>query len=139
MEANTTYYIYNYSVQPELLFRDQTDVTLFLSKFIHHTQCCAKIHKLMVDSFSFHACITFFPLEDIKFNFSRVRFNSTKRLSQQLGNVFNAYAQAYNAKHHREGNLFRKGFKHLELLTVSEFDELIESTANNLDLSTILT
>ena len=102
MEANSTYYIYNYSVQPELLFRDQSDIDLFLSKINMHLAPCGSLEKLAISSTSFHACITFKSLEELKNTLSRPRFNSTKILSQQIGNVFNAYAQAYNAKHQRQ-------------------------------------
>jgi putative transposase len=134
MEANTSYYIYNYSVQPELLFRNENDIELFVTKMEEHLSSVATIKKLLVNEFSFHALISFYELIDIKSQNSVPKFNSNKLLSRKLSNCFNAYAQSYNSNHFREGNLFRKSFKQIEILEDEEFDELLENsiTKNNL-------
>lgn len=137
MEANTSYYIYNYSVQPEFLFRNENDIEVFINKMEEHLSSVAAIKKLMVNEFSFHALISFYNLEDLKSQNSMPKFNSTKLLSRKLSNCFNAYAQSYNAIHRREGNLFRKSFKHIELIEEDEFDELLESSVNENNLKVI--
>ena len=134
MEANTSYYIYNYSVQPEFLFRNENDIEVFINKMEEHLSSVAAIKKLLVNEFSFHALISFYTLEVLKSQNTMPKFNSTKLLSRKLSNCFNAYAQSYNANHSRKGNLFRKSLKHIELIEEDEFDELLESsvTENNL-------
>jgi hypothetical protein len=134
MEANTSYYIYNYSVQPEFLFRNEDDIEVFINKLEEHLSSVAAIKKLLVNEFSFHALISFYNLEVLKSQNTMPKFNSTKLLSRKLSNCFNAYAQSYNANYSRKGNLFRKSLKHIELIEEDEFDELLESsvTENNL-------
>lgn len=134
MEANTTYYIYNYSVQPEHLFRTDRDIETFISKLDKHLSAVATIKKLLVNDFSFHALIQFYDLETLKSLGVMKQFNSTKLISRKLSNCFNAYAQSYNSSHFRKGNLFRKNFKYIELMEDDEFEELMESelALNNL-------
>lgn len=138
MEANSTYYIYNYSVQPEILFRDNSDIELFLSKINYHLSPCGKLEKLSISPTSFHACITFKSLDDLKQSLPSIKFNSTKLLSKQLGCVFNSYAQSYNAKHKRAGNLFRKGFKQFELCSPDEFEIIASELDSKENLRCIL-
>ena len=138
MEANTSYYIYNYSVQPEFLFRNENDIEVFINKLEEHLSSVAAIKKLIVNEFSFHALVSFYTLDVIKSKNPVPKFNSTKLLSRKLSNCFNAYAQSYNSTHRREGNLFRKSFKHIELIEENEFDELVESSISENNLKVIL-
>lgn len=130
MEASTSYYIYNYAVQPELLFRNDNDIDNFVNKLEEHLSSIATINKLIVNQFSFHASITLHCLEEIKKLNPVPKFNSTKLISRKFSNCFNAYAQSYNSNHTRRGNLFQKGFKKLELIEENEFDELLEKMAS---------
>lgn len=138
MEANTTYYIYNYSVQPEFLFRSERDIVTFLRTLENHLSSVALIKKLLVNDFSFHALITFHDLETLKRHVSIKPFNSTKLISRKLSNCFNAYAQSYNYTYFRKGNLFRKSFKYIELDEDEEFVELIETEISQNNLKVIL-
>ncbi len=126
MEANTTYCIYNHSVQPELLFRDETDVQNFKAKIHIHLGKICEIKQLLWNSTSFYLLITVYDLEVLKSLFHPTKFSSNKRISQQLANCFNGYAQSYNCRHSRKGNLFQKGFKHIELTNDIEWSEFMD-------------
>lgn len=133
MEANTTYCIYNHSVQPELLFRDEIDVQNFKTKIHLHLGKICEVKQLLWNSTSFYLLITVYDLEVLKSLFHQTKFSSTKRISQQLANCFNSYAQSYNYRHSRKGNLFQKGFKQIELTNDIDWLEFMDEVIEPID------
>lgn len=125
MEASFTYYIHNSSVQPELLFRQSEDYTLFQKKIKKYLEPIGQLHALKLSPTEFHLIIEFNDLRILK-NQAKQPFQSNKFLSRKLSDLFNSYAQSYNKKHHRKGALFQKNFKRSEIVDNDHLTEVME-------------
>ncbi|MDR0801818.1 hypothetical protein [Fluviicola sp.] len=128
MEATFTYYIYNSSVQPELLFRQTEDYNLFREKIKRYLDPIGHLHALKLSPTEFHLVIEFNSIRILK-NQAKQPFKSNKFLSQKLADFFNSYAQSYNKKYLRKGALFQKNFKRSEIFDLEHLDEIMKEFA----------
>ncbi|WP_300665199.1 hypothetical protein [Fluviicola sp.] len=128
MEATYIYHIHNSSVQPELLFRQSEDYTLFQKKIQKYLEPIGQLHALKLSPTEFHLVIEFNDLRILKSQ-ARQPFQSNKFLSRRLADLFNSYAQSYNKKHQRKGALFQKNFKRSEITDHEHLAEVIEEIA----------
>jgi putative transposase len=55
----------------------------------------------------------------------------TFRVSRQFGNLFNAYAKAFNKRYNRMGSLFQKPFGRVEVTSDSQFTHLVTYIHHN--------
>lgn len=129
MEATFIYHIHNSSVQPELLFRQPEDYTLFQTKIQKYLEPIGQLHALKLSPTEFHLIIEFTNLHILKGQ-AKQPFQSNKFLSRKMSDLFNSYAQAYNKKHHRKGSLFQKNFKRSEILDDEHLTEILEEFAS---------
>jgi putative transposase len=129
MEASFTYYIHNSSVQPELLFRQAEDYTLFQTKIGQYLEPLGQLHALKLTPTEFHLVIEFNDLRILK-NQAKQPFRSNKFLSRKMADLFNSYAQSYNKKHQRKGALFQKNFKRSEIIDHEHLAEVLEELAS---------
>ncbi len=125
MEATFTYYIHNSSVQPELLFRQNDDYTLFQTKIEKYLAPLGELHALKLTPTEFHLVIKFNDLQILK-SLTQETFQSNKFLSRKMSDLFNSYAQSYNKKHHRKGSLFQKNFKRSEIIDNEHLEAILE-------------
>lgn len=132
MEATRFYYLYNYSVQPELLFRNDENYRFFLKKYEQYIGPVATTHALCLLPNQFHLLVEIKPVEMLlhfktEHTLEKRKLYSTKIIKQQFSNLFNSYAQAYNKQHNRKGSLFQKNYKiqeaetHADILITKEF------------------
>lgn len=126
MEPSFTYYIHNYSVQPELLFRTDENYRFFVQKVQQHISPVAQIRAycLLPDQFHFlveiRAPTVVRELQKQLIHPSRKQRSLSYFVSRKFSDCFNSYAQAYNKMYSRDGALFQKNFKRLE--TGSDMD-----------------
>jgi REP element-mobilizing transposase RayT len=55
----------------------------------------------------------------------------SQKLSKQLSNLFNSYAQYFNKRHERMGSLFMRPFKRKEILDEDQLRKIIHYIHNN--------
>jgi hypothetical protein len=125
MEASFIYHIHNSSVQPELLFRQADDYTLFQSKVGKYLEPIGQLHTLRLTPTEFHLIIEFHPAFLLKSQ-AKHPFQSNKFLSRKMADLFNSYAQSYNKKYRRKGALFQKNFRRSEIVDNIHLAEVLE-------------
>jgi putative transposase len=112
-EPDSYYHIVNHAVGSEQLFRSDENYRYFLQKYARHmTPVCATLaYCLMPNHIHFliktHSEKTLMELPKFKGDLHKL-------IMQQLSNLLNAYAKAYNKKYARKGALwidYSKRFK----------------------------
>lgn len=112
-EPATYYHVINHAVGSENLFRTEGNYHYFLEKYAHYSSSVFSTiaYCLMPNHIHFlvktHSEITLEAHPKYKLNFHKL-------VMQEISNLLNAYAKAYNIKYNRKGALwidFTKRFK----------------------------
>ena len=138
LEFDKFYHIYNRGINCENLFRENADYEYFLWLYSEHIEPVAETFAWVLMKNHFHLLVRIFspgeigfinPNEDKKDIVYPVKkkYNPT----QQFGNLFNAYAKAFNKQYHRTGSLFESPFRRLPVNDGRYFKQLIFYIHNN--------
>jgi len=132
LQPNTFYHIYNHANGSENLFKSDNNYTYFLNKFNQHIGPIADTYAYCLMPNHFHFLIkikdeeTFLTLSKEYPLLNPQGFKTLEGfLSQQFGNLFNAYTKAYNKMYNRKGALFLHNFKRKEVADEAYFAKLI--------------
>jgi REP element-mobilizing transposase RayT len=114
------YHIFNRGNNRETIFREQRNYFYFLKLY-------EKYIPLVADTFAY--CLLpnhFHLLVRVKTGEENMASGiKIKNPGQQFGNLFNAYAKAFNKVYQRTGSLFEKPFKRIEITSDAYFRRLI--------------
>jgi putative transposase len=103
------YHIYNRGVNKEDLFIDSSDYLNFLEQY-------SKTMGVVAETLAYNLLRNHFHFLIYLNEHTEVKRNDNKAMivldaSKQLGHAFNGYAQRFNRKHDRCGNLFETSFR----------------------------
>ena len=121
MQPDTFYHIYNHANGDEDLFREDENYYFFLKQWIKYIGPVAATYAYCLMPNHFHALIKVREEEELRQFFTNKKQdltgfeNLSGLLSKQFGNLFNAYAKAYNKRYDRKGSLFNRPFKAKEI------------------------
>ena len=117
-----TYHIFQRGNNRESIFLEKRNYAYFMrlyAKYIHpiadtYAYCLLKNHVHFL----------------VRIKTETLRVSKTLRVlksspSQQFGNLFNAYAKAFNKRYNRTGSLFQKPFGRVEVTSDSHFIHLV--------------
>jgi len=104
-EPATYYHIVNHAVGSENLFRSEENYRYFLSRYAHYLPSVASTLCYCLMPNHIHFLIRTHPEETLS-KHAKYKGNFHKLIMQQLSNLLNAYAKAYNKKYNRKGALW---------------------------------
>ena len=125
LKTDKFYHIYNHAVGKENFFETDADYTWFLEKYRKYVVPLCEVYSFCLMPNHFHLVVRIKSEKEVKKVLSE---RSTGRLSiddkiqkdnsylanavsQQFGNLFNAYAKYFNYVHQRKGTLFTRAFR----------------------------
>jgi putative transposase len=126
MQPDTYYHIYNYSNDPEVLFRCDENCRFFLQQYFHFISPIADTFTYCLLPNHFHFLIRLRSLAEISLLQERypnpARYKTTEQfISRQFSNFFSSYAKAYNKMYQRNGSLMRQNFRRKPIATDQAF------------------
>jgi putative transposase len=138
LEFNKYYHIYNRGINSETIFRERSNYEHFLRLYAKHIEPVAETFAWVLMKNHFHLLVRIFAEEEINFIVPkeekkhiiypvRKKYNPT----QQFGNLFNAYAKAFNKRYNRTGSLFETPFDRIPVNNERYFKQLIFYIHNN--------
>ena len=117
LQAGGCYHIFNHANGPEQLFVQEGNYAYFLRKYAQHISPVADTFAYCLMPNHFHLLVRIKTWEalpahwDIEAYSPETELRCAHKISKCFGNLFSAYAQAFNKQQHRRGNLFISNFK----------------------------
>ncbi|HEY3390269.1 MAG TPA: hypothetical protein VGK38_11895 [Prolixibacteraceae bacterium] len=105
------YHIYNRGINSCDIFRQRSNYEYFLELYNKHISTVADTYAWVLMKNHFHLLVKIKEEEELN---SPDRVSNPVRAldpSKQFSNLFNSYAQAFNKRYMRHGNLFERPFK----------------------------
>jgi len=138
IEYDRYYHIYNRGINGETLFRETSNYEHFVRLMDLHLSPVVEIYSWVLMKNHFHFLVRILSLEEIGFiepkeDQKNINYPKKKKYNptQQFGNLFNAYAKAYNLKYERTGSLFESPFRRIRVDDERYFKQLIFYIHNN--------
>jgi len=138
LKHDTYYHIYNRGINSETLFREKTNYEHFLGLYSEHITPVAETFAWVLMKNHFHFLVRILAPEEIGFikpkeGKEHIVYPEKKKYNptQQFGNLFNAYAKAFNNKYNRTGSLFESPFRRLVVDNEQYFRRLVYYIHNN--------
>ncbi len=143
LHADNYYHIFNRTNNRELLFKNDEDRKLFLSKYVEYLLPCINTIDYCLLGNHFHFLIKVKSIDDIvnwTKNVDLITQTSAQRklldteldsrtthkvIKSQFTRLFTSYAMKFNKKYNRSGNLFYRPFKRVIVNKESYFTYLI--------------
>ena len=138
LEPEHYYHIYNHAVGNETLFSTDKDYIYFLSQLKKHILPVSELLSYCLMPNHFHLLLRFKNENEIKVFLNTVLKGNTadelikknknhisEKLSQVLGNCFNAYAKHFNFFKNRTGALFKRAFRRKKINDMDYLRKLI--------------
>lgn len=125
------YHIYNKAVGDELLFKSRSNYLYFLDLMRSKLATYVKFYTYCLMPNHFHFLIQIKEkksFEDIDLVSEE---NISSLVSRKFGNLFNAYAQAFNKENQRKGSLFKNRFKRKRIEYEKYLLELVQYIHQN--------
>jgi putative transposase len=113
------YHIYNHANGFEDLFRNEGNYAYFLKKYAEHIPAVADTFAYCLMPNHIHLMVRIKPQSELP------NGGTPKAVSQVFGNLFSAYAQAFNRQQGRKGSLFIPNFKRKQVEDDRYFSNLI--------------
>jgi REP element-mobilizing transposase RayT len=131
------YHIYNRGIDSCNLFQETDNYEYFLSLYDKYLSPVAETYAWVLMPNHFHILVRVKEEEEVAFDSSTpdrvlnpVR-GKVGNPSQQLSKLFNSYAQAFNKRYGRHGNLFERPFKRKLIDNESYLKQVILYIHNN--------
>jgi len=138
LEPNTYYHIFNRGINGENLFRETANYRHFLRLYDEHITPIAETFAWVLIKNHFHLLVRILSSDEIdlikpKEEKKNIIYPVKKKYNpaQQFGNLFNAYAKAYNKRYNHTGSLFESPFRRLEVDDERYFRMLVYYIHNN--------
>lgn len=132
LQFNTFYHIYNRGINGETLFMEPANYEHFLRLYAAHISPIAETFAWVLMNNHFHLLVRIYSVDEIGFIQPRedkklIIYQEKKKYNptQQFGNLFNAYAKAYNLKYGRSGGMFESPFRRLMINNEWYFKKLV--------------
>ena len=120
------YHIYNRGNNGENVFIEERNYRHFLKLYARHVDPVADTYAYCLLRNHFHFLVRIREVEEQRADTPKVL-----KASQQLGNLFNAYAKAINRAYGRTGSLFQNPFGRVRIGSDAHFDCLISYIHRN--------
>lgn len=138
LEYSKYYHIYNRGINSETIFRETTNYEHFLNLYHEHITPVAETFAWVLMKNHFHLLVRIFSPDEIDFikpkeEKKNVIYPQKKKYNptQQFGNLFNAYAKAFNGRYSRTGSLFESPFRRLPVENDRYFKQMVFYIHNN--------
>ncbi|WP_420318511.1 transposase [Ekhidna sp.] len=132
LEPEKVYHIWTHANGSENLFRIEDNYRHFLDKYSHHIYPIAKTYSYCLMPNHLHLMV---EIREEKELLNLRGFENPEgliqKISQQFGNLFNAYTKAYNKMYDRRGSLFIPKFRRKHIDNDAYFTRLIAYIHNN--------
>ncbi|WP_425392014.1 transposase [Ekhidna sp.] len=132
LEPERIYHIWTHGNGSENLFRTDDNYRYFLEKYAQHIYPIAKTYAYCLMPNHLHLMV---KIREEKVLLNLQGFGNPGglkgKISQQFGNLFNAYTKAYNKMYNRKGSLFIPKFRRKLIDNDSYFTRLIAYIHNN--------
>ena len=123
-----TYHIYNRVNNRENIFLEERNYRYFLALHARYIQPVADTFAYCLLRNHFHLLLRIKTVDEQREDQETPRVSPAfkpKRPSQQFGNLFNAYAKAFNRAYGRTGSLFQNPFGRVRVTSDAHFQVLI--------------
>ena len=138
LEPDKFYHIFNRGINGENLFVENSNYNHFVRLYIEHITPVAETFAWVLLKNHFHLLVRILPSGEIEFmkpkeEKKNIIYPVKKKYNptQQFGNLFNAYAKAFNKRYNRTGGLFESPFRRLEVDDERYFRMLVYYIHNN--------
>ncbi|MFC2031428.1 transposase [Chloroflexota bacterium] len=135
------YHIYNRGNNREDIFVQERNYRHFLALYARHVQPAADTYAYCLLRNHFHLLVRVKTVEEQKAEADPLTAMAQapgvsptftpKRPSQQFGNLFNAYAKAFNRAYRRTGSLFQHPFGRVMVTSDAHFQALVSYIHRN--------
>ncbi len=134
------YHLFNHSVEPELLFRNEENYRFFLRKLKEYITPVAETLCYNLLPNHYHLFLKMKTEEELKNAYSIIYPMKQNELAidampgfilQQIGNFQNSYSKSYNKVFERMGRLFVESVKRSEIRTEVSFTKIIHYIHGN--------
>ena len=122
------YHIYNRGHNREDIFLERRNYRHFLTLYARYIQPVADTYAYCLLRNHFHVLMRIKTVEEQREYAETLRVSPVfipKRPSQEFGNLFNAYAKAFNRAYGRTGSLFQNPFGRVMVTSDAHFQGLI--------------
>lgn len=138
LEHERYYHIYNRGINGENLFCNNSNYKHFLRLYSEHIEPVAETFAWVLMKNHFHLLVRIFAEDEIDFMKPKEKkknnvypIKKKYNPTQQFGNLFNAYAKAFNKLNNRTGGLFETPFERIPVTDERYFKQLIFYIHNN--------
>jgi len=125
------YHIYNRGIDSCNLFQETDNYEYFLSLYDKYLSPVAETYAWVLMPNHFHILVRVKEEEEIVVDSSTPVRGKTGTPSLQLSKLFNSYAQAFNKRYGRHGNLFERPFRRKLIDNESYLKQVILYIHNN--------
>lgn len=143
MHAENYYHVFNRTNNKEILFREKEDRKFFLKRYKEYLVPYLDTFAYNLLDNHFHLSVRVKSIEDIVAIIEKIDYgyqtvpqkefmetapdlrSVTKVIERQFSRLFTSYSMKINTKHKRNGNLFHRPFKRVEVTSNSHFIWLI--------------
>ena len=129
-ESDTFFHVFNHAVGTEKLFRNDDNFRYFLKKYEEYTASIWETYAYCLMPNHFHFLVKIKPLEALE-KLPKFADDTHVFVMQQLSNLLNAYAKAYNKKYERKGALFLDFTRRIAVKNEQCFTEFINYIHQN--------
>ena len=120
LQPGKYYHIYNRGNNRENIFLEERNYPYFLRLYARHIEPVADTFVYCLLRNHFHFLVRIKDLTGL-----RDLSGLTRKPSQALSNLFNAYARAFNKAYNRTGALFQRPFGRIEVASDAHFVQLV--------------
>ena len=128
LSSDQAYHIYNRGNNREDIFLEERNYRYFLALYARYIQPVADTYAYCLLRNHFHMLVRVRTLEEEREYAETLGVSPAvipKRPSQEFGNLFNAYAKAFNRAYGRAGRLFQNPFGRVMVTSDAHFQGLI--------------
>ena len=136
IKHDTYYHIYNRGINCETLFREPDNYRHFLRLYEKYIDPVAETFAWCLLNNHFHLLVRIKEEDEVVALSNPARVRNPGRVRQHLpskafSNLFNAYTQAINKRYNRNGSLFEKPFRRIEITSERYFRNMVFYIHNN--------
>lgn len=138
LEFNAYYHVFNRGINGEDIFREPSNYEHFLRLYAEYIDPVCETFAWVLMKNHFHFLVHIMEEDEINYikqsaKKKNIAYPAKKKYNptQQFGNLFNAYAKAFNNRYNRTGSLFESPFKRLLVVDEGYFKQLIYYIHNN--------
>ncbi len=129
-EPDSFYHVINHAVGIENLFHSADNYVYFLKRYTQYMPSVCDTYAYCLMPNHIHFLVKTYPEKELK-DHPKFKGNFHKLVMQELSNLLNAYAKAFNKMYNRKGSLWLNSTKRIKLSTLPYLVEVIEYIHQN--------